>query len=196
MSRADSSGAIYCAPLITTAAYQAFRTTNSRPYAVYTSDCLAADYGSTVRHLSNTMVFFTESWFWRGTQSAIFYYISMSPCLEYRHKKKRREEAVRIKKERDEIVMNQPEIRSHWQPAPFNTNPYWAEEIFRGPVSETYNKKKKRLFAIYTVAAFASPLYIFLKFNQFFKLKTAPFQFRLWVNKYLKIFCPIFFFSV
>lgn len=77
------------------------------------------------------MPFFTESWFWRGTQSAIFYYVSLTPCLEYKHKQRRRKEATRAQKERQEIISTQPGIIR--QPAPFQTNEDWAEEIIAGP---------------------------------------------------------------
>lgn len=76
------------------------------------------------------MVFFTESWFWRGTQSAVFYYVSCTPYVEYKHKKKRRREAERSRKDKD-VVFTQPGAVS--QPAPFETNPAWAAEIVRGP---------------------------------------------------------------
>jgi hypothetical protein len=70
-------------------------------------------------------------WFWRGTQSAIFYYVSLSPCLEYNHKRKRRKEANRSQKERAELQILQPGLIH--QPVPFQTNQYWAEEIEAGP---------------------------------------------------------------
>ncbi len=70
-------------------------------------------------------------WFWRGTQSAIFYYVSLSPCLEYNHKRKRRKEANRSHKERAELELSEPGLIH--QPVPFQTNQYWAEEIRAGP---------------------------------------------------------------
>jgi hypothetical protein len=70
-------------------------------------------------------------WFWRGTQSAIFYYVSLSPCLEYNHKRKRRKEASRSQKQRAELELSQPGLIH--QPVPFQTNQYWAEEIAAGP---------------------------------------------------------------
>ncbi|KAK5096377.1 hypothetical protein LTS08_007633 [Lithohypha guttulata] len=78
------------------------------------------------------MVFFAESWFWRGTQSAIFYYASCTPWAEHKHKKKRRREAEKARKDRDDnIVYTQPGVVR--QPAPFQTNEEWAQEIVRGP---------------------------------------------------------------
>ena len=70
-------------------------------------------------------------WLWRGTQSAIFYYVSLSPCLEHNHKRKRRKEANRSQKERAELELSQPGMIL--QPVPFQTNQYWAEEIEAGP---------------------------------------------------------------
>jgi hypothetical protein len=70
-------------------------------------------------------------WFWRGTQSAIFYYVSLSPCFEHNHKRKRRKEAERSRKERAELELSQPGLIH--QPVPFQTNQHWAEEIQAGP---------------------------------------------------------------
>lgn len=70
-------------------------------------------------------------WFWRGTQSAIFYYVACTPCAEWKYKRRRRREADRTKKERDALELEQPGIIQ--QPVPFQTNRYWAEEIMAGP---------------------------------------------------------------
>jgi len=77
------------------------------------------------------MPFFAESWFWRGTQSAVFYYLACSPCLDYNHKRKRRNEAIRVEKERAKVETTQPGIIT--QPLSFQTNKAWAEEIAAGP---------------------------------------------------------------
>jgi hypothetical protein len=70
-------------------------------------------------------------WFWRGTQSAIFYYATLSPCMEYNHKRKRRKEAKAAGKERAALELSQPDMIR--QPMAFTTNRYWAEEIEAGP---------------------------------------------------------------
>src|SRR2546423_89875 len=70
-------------------------------------------------------------WFWRGTQSAIFYYATLSPCMEYNHKRKRRKEAKAAGKERAALELSQPNMIR--QPMAFTTNRYWAEEIEAGP---------------------------------------------------------------
>jgi hypothetical protein len=70
-------------------------------------------------------------WFWRGTQSAIFYYATCSPCMEYNHKHKRRKEARAVAKERAALDLSQPDMIR--QPMAFTTNRYWAEEIEAGP---------------------------------------------------------------
>lgn len=66
-------------------------------------------------------------WFLRGVQSAIFYYVSFTPCLEYQHKRKRRKEA----EAHAEIINTQPGLVR--QPGPFQTNEEWAEELILGP---------------------------------------------------------------
>jgi hypothetical protein len=70
-------------------------------------------------------------WFWRGTQSAIFYYATFSPCMEYDRKRKRRKEAKAAGKERAALELSQPDMIR--QPMAFTTNRYWAEEIEAGP---------------------------------------------------------------
>ncbi|KAL9109352.1 MAG: hypothetical protein Q9227_005982 [Pyrenula ochraceoflavens] len=70
-------------------------------------------------------------WLWRGIQSAIFYYIACTPCVEAKYQHKRRREAAKTKKERAALVTQQPSIIL--QPTPFETNQYWAEEIDAGP---------------------------------------------------------------
>lgn len=66
-------------------------------------------------------------WFLRGVQSAIFYYVSFTPCLEWQHKRKRRKEA----EAQAEIITTQPGLVR--QPGPFQTNETWAEELMLGP---------------------------------------------------------------
>jgi hypothetical protein len=67
-------------------------------------------------------------WFWRGVQSAIFYYVSCSPCIEFQHKKQRRQEA---KVTKQETVNQQPGLRR--PPRAFETNEEWKEELLMGP---------------------------------------------------------------
>ena len=66
-------------------------------------------------------------WFWRGVQSAIFYYVSCAPCVEHRHKQRRRKEA----REAQEIVVTQPGLTP--RPVAFQTNEQWGEEMLLGP---------------------------------------------------------------
>lgn len=70
-------------------------------------------------------------WFLRGVQSAIFYYISFTPCLEVQHKRKRRKEAKAQAQAETEVITTQPGIVR--QPGPFQTNETWAEELMLGP---------------------------------------------------------------
>lgn len=78
------------------------------------------------------MVFFTEEWFWRGTQSAIFYYVSCTPWVEHKHKRRRRKDAEKSQKEKEKnVIYSQPGVIK--QPAPFQTNETWAQEIITGP---------------------------------------------------------------
>ena len=72
-------------------------------------------------------MFLTGSWFWRGFQSAIFYYISCAPCSKLNYQRKRRKQ---LKRERSERRAEEG-LQQH--PSPFSTNPYWKEEIALGP---------------------------------------------------------------
>lgn len=67
-------------------------------------------------------------WFWRGVQSAIFYYVSCAPVVEFQHKRQRRKEA---KQAQNEVVTRQPGLIQ--QPRAFQTNPQWTEEVLLGP---------------------------------------------------------------
>lgn len=75
-------------------------------------------------------MFLTGSWFWRGFQSAIFYYISCAPCTKLAYRRKRRKQ---LKRERSEKALHEAEEGLHQHPSPFSTNPYWKEEISLGP---------------------------------------------------------------
>ncbi|KAL4791742.1 hypothetical protein BDV19DRAFT_369950 [Aspergillus venezuelensis] len=75
-------------------------------------------------------------WLFRGAQSAVFYYVTCTPCAEHSGRQKRRREAVRARSQRekqlsDAIVTDQPRLFE--QPTPFSTNPGWAEELSLGP---------------------------------------------------------------
>lgn len=71
------------------------------------------------------------NWFLRGVQSAVFYYVSFTPCLEYQHKRTRRREAKAQAQSDAEVITTQPGIVR--QPGPFQTNEAWAEELMLGP---------------------------------------------------------------
>ncbi|CAF9938878.1 MAG: hypothetical protein ALECFALPRED_007915 [Alectoria fallacina] len=75
-------------------------------------------------------MFLTGSWFWRGFQSAIFYYISCAPCTKLAYRRKRRKQ---LKRERSEKALHEAEEGLHQHPSPFSTNPHWKEEIALGP---------------------------------------------------------------
>jgi hypothetical protein len=51
--------------------------------------------------------------------------------MSYKHKRKRRKEAIRNEKARSEVVKTQPGIIP--QPGPFQTNEAWGEEMVAGP---------------------------------------------------------------
>ena len=75
-------------------------------------------------------MFLTGSWFWRGFQSAVFYYISCAPCTKLNYRRKRRKQ---LKREKFEKALLKAEEGVHHHPSPFSTNPNWQEEIALGP---------------------------------------------------------------
>ncbi|KAI2623005.1 hypothetical protein GGS26DRAFT_234699 [Hypomontagnella submonticulosa] len=78
-----------------------------------------------------------------AVQSAIFYLVSCAPCLQARH---HQQSKARAKKEREEKARLQAQNPGSYQhPDPFNTNPYWSEEIMMGPriQSKKYNGGSK-----------------------------------------------------
>ncbi|KAK0730461.1 hypothetical protein B0H67DRAFT_477933 [Lasiosphaeris hirsuta] len=66
-----------------------------------------------------------------AVQSAIFYFVACTPCAKVRHRERARQKAKREREEKARVVAEQPHLYQH--PDPFNTNPYWAEEIRMGP---------------------------------------------------------------
>ncbi|KAI4164628.1 MAG: hypothetical protein LQ342_001602 [Letrouitia transgressa] len=81
------------------------------------------------------------SWFWRGFQSAIFYYVSCAPCTKIAYHRRRRKTAARSKAERQEI-----EEAGHLyrHPSPNSTNFYWEEEIVLGPGPPKRKKDREK----------------------------------------------------
>ncbi|KAI1403071.1 hypothetical protein F4819DRAFT_253073 [Hypoxylon fuscum] len=66
-----------------------------------------------------------------AVQSAIFYLVSCAPCLQARH---HQQSKAKAKKEREVKARIQAENPGSYQhPDPFETNPYWSEEIMMGP---------------------------------------------------------------
>ena len=75
-------------------------------------------------------MFLSGAWFWRGFQSAIFYYLSCAPCTKLAYQRRRRKEHKRAQAEK---AQNEAENGLYTHPLPFSTNPYWKEEIELGP---------------------------------------------------------------
>lgn len=74
-------------------------------------------------------------WLYRGAQSAVFYYVTCTPCANSLYRRKRKKEAVRTQRQKEKsethLVTDQP--RPFQQPSPFSTNDGWREEISLGP---------------------------------------------------------------
>lgn len=66
-----------------------------------------------------------------GIQSVVFYVLSCSACAKISHRHKAKVEAKRERAEKKKLETDQPGLYHH--PSPFNTNPYWDEEITLGP---------------------------------------------------------------
>ncbi|KHO00074.1 uncharacterized protein MAM_01997 [Metarhizium album ARSEF 1941] len=64
-------------------------------------------------------------------QSAVFYFLACTPCAKVRHRQKAKAQARKEREDRAKLVAEQPGLYRH--PSPFNTNPYWQEEISMGP---------------------------------------------------------------
>ncbi|KAI4136611.1 MAG: hypothetical protein L6R39_007709 [Caloplaca ligustica] len=79
------------------------------------------------------------SWFWRGFQSAVFYYVSCAPCTQMAYRRRRRKGAARSKAEKNEMHEG---LYPH--PSPFNTNIYWREEMALGPGPPQKKKDRER----------------------------------------------------
>lgn len=77
-----------------------------------------------------------------AVQSAIFYLVACTPCRQARHHQKSAARAKEERKEKERLKVEHPNTYQH--PDPFNTNPYWSEEIMMGPHLESrkYNSSK------------------------------------------------------
>ncbi|KAI8629137.1 hypothetical protein F5Y19DRAFT_91539 [Xylariaceae sp. FL1651] len=64
-------------------------------------------------------------------QSAIFFVVSCTPCHQAKHHQKLRAQAKKDRQEKERTRAAYP--GDYQQPDPFNTNPYWSEEIMMGP---------------------------------------------------------------
>ncbi|KAI0025522.1 hypothetical protein F4780DRAFT_338501 [Xylariomycetidae sp. FL0641] len=69
-----------------------------------------------------------------AVQSAVFYLVSCAPCLQARHHQQSKVKAKQERKEKGRLQTGY--AGSYQQPDPFNTNPYWSEEIMMGPHSD------------------------------------------------------------
>lgn len=64
-------------------------------------------------------------------QSVAFYVLSCSTCAKISHRRKAKVQAKKERAEKQVLETEQPGLYRH--PSPFNTNPYWTEEIMMGP---------------------------------------------------------------
>ncbi|KAK6200841.1 hypothetical protein LQW54_009505 [Pestalotiopsis sp. IQ-011] len=66
-----------------------------------------------------------------AVQSAIFYICACTPCAQARDHRQSKKQAIKDREEKQRIQTENPHL--YHQPDPFNTNPYWNEEIMMGP---------------------------------------------------------------
>ncbi|KAI0485169.1 hypothetical protein GGR56DRAFT_662946 [Xylariaceae sp. FL0804] len=66
-----------------------------------------------------------------AVQSAVFYLVSCSPCIQARHHSQSKKKAKAESQEKARLQAKFPDSYQH--PDPFNTNPFWNEEIMMGP---------------------------------------------------------------
>ncbi|OAA48617.1 hypothetical protein NOR_01867 [Metarhizium rileyi] len=64
-------------------------------------------------------------------RSAVFYFLACTPCSKVRHRQKAKAQAKKEREDKAKLEAEQPGLYRH--PSPFNTNPYWQEEISMGP---------------------------------------------------------------
>lgn len=93
-------------------------------------DCKPLVQGLFAHPFPRPGMFLTSSWFWRGFQSAVFYYISCAPCTKLNYRRHRRKQ---LKRGKSEKALHAAEEGLQQHPSPFSTNPYWKEEISLGP---------------------------------------------------------------
>ncbi|MCJ1314131.1 hypothetical protein MMC25_007811 [Agyrium rufum] len=87
------------------------------------------------------------SWFWRGFQSAVFYYVSCAPCTKLNAQRKRKLQTRRARAEKRYAQFGQHADKNddshdhHYpHPSPYSTNIFWHEEMVLGPGPPTRRK--------------------------------------------------------
>lgn len=81
-----------------------------------------------------------DNWLWRGFQSAVFYYVSCGPCSTQAGLRKRRKEGKAAQRARAAMENKGPNM--HVQPAPFQINSHWREEMALGPGPPSRRKNR------------------------------------------------------
>ncbi|EGY21664.1 uncharacterized protein VDAG_03104 [Verticillium dahliae VdLs.17] len=64
-------------------------------------------------------------------RSVIFYYLACTPCNDAKGRYRAKQKAEKDRENKATLEMEQPGLYAH--PSPWNTNPYWQEEIDIGP---------------------------------------------------------------
>ncbi|KZZ92606.1 hypothetical protein AAP_02687 [Ascosphaera apis ARSEF 7405] len=85
-------------------------------------------------------------WLFRGAQSAVFYYMTCTPCAEHLDRKRRKRSAARGYRDPIPLTENGTDTEQQpvfHQPFPFSTNIYWEEEITLGPGPPARRKNGK-----------------------------------------------------
>lgn len=105
----------------------------SRPPSITQNLQLTSSQAPTLLTMSNIL---------HGAQSVIFLYLSCAPCYDAKRRWTQKRVSKGDRAAKAQFVEEQPGLYHH--PSPMQTNPYWAEEIERGPNFEKGGKKVRR----------------------------------------------------
>ena len=86
----------------------------------------------------------SQNWLLRGAQSALFYYVSCTPCINAKRTYEQKKQNKREKARMHGYDTAAPDAMVYRQPQPRETNIHWYEDIMTGPIPTKYVKKTQR----------------------------------------------------
>ena len=85
-----------------------------------------------------------------AVQSAVFYVLACTPCTNVRQRKRTK---AKTKRDREKALLAGEDPNRYVHPEPFNTNPYWADEMAMGPHLPRKSKGSRTATGVFGVGS-------------------------------------------